>query len=86
MDATGNEPYLAAKLFLLPVAGGREAPAGVEAVIKPVPVQIPPLAVLVQIRDVAVAIRVNHDYTKSRPRHHPSNILRIVSYLESKIL
>lgn len=66
---------------LLPVA--RDATAAIEAVVSPVPVQAPALAVLVEIRKVAVAVRVHHECAESHPCHHPLNVLGVVSYSES---
>lgn len=90
MDAENNRGRSSRRAILIknkPVPLSRESytPIGVEVVVKPVPIAVPTLAVPVRIRNVPVAIAVHHDRAESRPRHHPSNILRIESYSESKI-
>jgi len=61
------------------VAGKNEAIVGVEIVVEPVVVQIPPLAIPVEVPHVAVAIRIQPDkYVKCRLRHCPLNTLRAV--------
>ena len=53
------------------VAGDGDTVVAVHVVLEPVPVQAPALAVLIQVRDVAVAVRVHHECARSRPRHRP---------------
>jgi hypothetical protein len=55
----------------------------VPVVVEPVPVEDHLVAVLVEVRDVEVAIAVPHVYAKCLPCHHPSNALRIESNLAS---
>ena len=62
------------------LAGTQEPIVRVPVVLEPVEVQVPPLAVPVQVRDVAVAVRVLPDQcARYRPRHRPLNILRVES-------
>ncbi len=58
------------------IAGNADAPVPVEVVVDPVPVQIPPLAIVVEIRIVPVTIGVHHVCAKSRPFHCPLKILK----------
>ena len=54
----------------------------VEVVLKPIEVQIPVLAIEVEVRNVTVAIRVLPDKrTRYHLNHHPSNTLKVESYL-----
>ena len=50
----------------------------VPVVVEPVPVHHHLAAVLVEIRDVEVAVAVHDQCTECLPYHHPSNTLRIV--------
>lgn len=62
------------------VSGTDETIVRVEIVVEPVEVQDPPLAVPVEIRDVAVAVRVPPDRrTECRLCHRSSNTLRVAS-------
>ena len=65
--------------MLLPVSGHGHPTVLVEVVVEPVPVRVPPLAVLIAIRDVAVAVLVRHDCAKNHLRHRPLNTLGTVS-------
>ena len=55
----------------------------VPVVVEPVPVENYLVTILVEIRDVEVAIAVPHVYAKCLPYHHPSNALRVESNLAS---
>ena len=68
-----------AHVMLLPVSGHGHATVLIEVVVEPVPVRVPPLAVLIAIRDVAVAVLVHYDYAKNHLRHRPLNTLGTVS-------
>ena len=67
------------------VAGTHETAVVVEVIVEPVEVQVPALAVPVQVGHVPVAVAVTPLCTEYYPRHHPLNILRIVSNSGSKI-
>ena len=57
--------------YLLQIAGNGETIVGVEVVVEPVPIQIPALTVLIQVRDVPVAVVV-HRETCGKPSVPPS--------------
>ncbi|KKU16779.1 MAG: hypothetical protein UX24_C0002G0012 [Candidatus Giovannonibacteria bacterium GW2011_GWB1_45_9b] len=64
------------------VSRTRETIIGVEVVREPIEVQVPTLAIEIEIRDVAVAIRVLPDHrTKCCQFHCSLNTLRAVFYL-----
>lgn len=65
------------------VSGNEETIIGVPVVVEPIEVQLPPLAVPVEVRHAEVAIAVTPECTKYHLHHHPLNTLGIVSYLES---
>ena len=71
-------------IFLLLVSGHGYTFVRIEVIADPVPVQVPTLVVLIEVREVPIAIVVHHDCMKSHLCHHPSNTLRIVSYPESR--
>mgnify|MGYP001573613265 CR=1 FL=1 len=48
---------------------------GIEIVVEPVPVEVPTLAVLVDVRDVPVAVRVHSECAGSHPHHHLLNVI-----------
>jgi len=55
----------------------------VPIVVEPVGVPVPPVVVPVEIQRVAVTVRVAQKCIECLPCHHPSNTLRIESYLVS---
>jgi len=66
-----------------PTAERQKTIVRVPVVLEPIEVQVPPLAIPVEIRDVAVAIRVLPDqYAMYYLRHHSLITLGIVSDLE----
>ena len=67
------------------VSGTNEPIVGVPVVLEPVEVQLPPLAVPVEIGHVEVAVAVAPKCAEYRLCHHPLNTLGIVSYSESEI-
>ena len=65
---------------LLPFSGDSDTAVLIEIIAQPVPVRVPTLTVLIAIRDVAVAIVVHHDRTKSHLYHRPLTTLGVESY------
>ncbi len=64
------------------IAGGDEPIVGIEVVAEPVVVQVPSLAIPVQIPHVAVAIRTLPDKLRKRhPRHCSLKNLEAVSMI-----
>jgi len=55
----------------------------VPIVVEPVPIENHLVTILVEIRDVEVAVAVPHVYVKYLPYYHPLNTLRVETYLAS---
>ena|GEM_PF-1549015 len=58
---------------------------GIPVVVEPVVVPVPPAAVPVEVKDVAVAVWVAKNYIGRLPHHHSLNALGVESYLASKM-
>ena len=67
------------------LARANQTVVGVEVVLKPVEVQVPTLAVPIEVRHVAVAVGVAPKCTEYHLYHRPLIFLWAVSYSESLI-
>ena len=68
------------------VAEAKRGVGVVPVVIEPVPIQLNLVAVLDEVRDVEVAVAVQHKHTECRLCHCPLSVLGAVSYSASTML
>jgi len=60
-------------------AAARETVVVAPVVVEPVEVQVPLLAIEVEVRHAGIAVAVAQKYAGYRPYHHPSSTLRVES-------
>lgn len=82
--ATKNKTRRTKTINLLRFAGDGDATVVVEVIREVVPVDHEALAVVVQVRDIAIAVLVHHERAKSRLDHRPLITLGAVSNLALK--